>query len=44
MKKLSVLLALIWLLSAIPAVANVTVGLPADTQASGNQFPIRKRL
>jgi hypothetical protein len=38
MKKLSVLLTLICLLSAIPAAANVTVGLPADI-GGGNEFP-----
>jgi hypothetical protein len=38
MKKLSVLLALVWLLSAIPAAANVTIGLPADSD-QGNLFP-----
>ena len=38
MKKLSVLLTLIWLLFAIPAAANVTVGLPANA-GSGNYFP-----
>jgi hypothetical protein len=38
MKKFSVLLALVWLLSAIPAAADVTVGLPAD-QGHGNFFP-----
>jgi len=38
MKKLSVFLTLIWLLSVIPAAANVTVGLPADLD-NGNRFP-----
>ncbi|MGC8492676.1 MAG: PEP-CTERM sorting domain-containing protein [Syntrophobacteraceae bacterium] len=39
MKKLSpVLLTLVWLLWAIPAVANVTVGLPSDANA-GNEYP-----
>jgi hypothetical protein len=38
MKKLSAFLTLIWLLSAIPATANVIVGSPADP-GTGNQFP-----
>ena len=34
-----VLLLCVWLGSAIPAAANVTVGLPADTPNTGNAFP-----